>query len=102
MSSVLHSGSGACGKGRHYSGYTVYIRSLRVALDLDSDKFRSFNHREKLDSAVQFQFGPVARCLWCVLYIAQGYLYISTGLRQPRERVKFGHRYSSEKVARSL
>ena len=24
---------------------------LRVALDLDSDKFRSFNHREELDSA---------------------------------------------------
>ena len=37
-----------------YSGYTVYIGSLRVALDPDSDKFWSFNHREELDSAVQF------------------------------------------------
>ena len=37
---------------------TVYIT---VALDLDSDKSLSFNHRE-LDSAVQLQIGPVARC----------------------------------------
>ena len=27
--------------------------SESVALDLDSDKFRSFNHREELDSTVQ-------------------------------------------------
>ena len=33
---------------------TRIIRSLSVALDLDSDiKFRIFNHREELDSAVQ-------------------------------------------------
>ena len=38
----------------------------------------------------------------CAIYSAGLYLYISTGLRQPRERVKFGHRYLSEKVARSL
>ena len=61
-----------CGKGR---GYTVYIESLRVALNLDSNKFRSFNHREKLDSTVQFQFSSVAYCSWCVLYIEQGSLY---------------------------
>ena len=75
---------------------------LGLPLDVDSDKFRSFNHREELDSAVQFQIGLVARCSWCVLYIAQGYLYISTGLRQPRERVKFDHRYSSEKAIDTL
>ena len=40
----------------------------------------------------------------CVLYIAQGKLYLSTGLLQPREHVKFGQRYMylSEKVALSL
>ena len=43
-----------------------------MALDLDSDKSQSFDHREELDSAVQFQFGPVIRCSWCMLYIAQG------------------------------
>ena len=31
-----------------------------------------------------------------ILYITQGYL--SMGIRQPRERVKFGQRYFSEKV----
>ena len=34
----------------------------------------------------------------CVLYIAQGYLYISTGLRQSREHMKFGRHCSSEKA----
>ena len=34
----------------------------------------SFNHREELDSTVQLQMGQVARCSWCVVYIAQGYL----------------------------
>ena len=34
-----------------------------MALNLDSDKFRSFNHRKELDSAVQLQFSPVARSL---------------------------------------
>ena len=37
-----------------------------MALDVDSDKFRS---REEFDSAVQLQIDPVARCSWCVLYI---------------------------------
>ena len=31
----------------------LIIGSLRVALDLDGDKFQSFNHREELNSAVQ-------------------------------------------------
>ena len=39
MSSVA--AYGVCDKGRHYSGYTVYIGSLRVALNVDSDKFEA-------------------------------------------------------------
>ena len=46
-----------------------------MALNLDSNKFRSFNHREELDSTVQFKFSSVACCPWCVQYIAQGSLY---------------------------
>ena len=39
-----------------------------------------------------------------LMVCAGGYLYniISTGLRQPREHVKFGHRCSSEKATRCL
>jgi hypothetical protein len=45
----------------------------------------------------------VARCQQlCVLYIAKGHLYLCTGLHKRRKRVKFGQRYSSEKVAHSL
>jgi hypothetical protein len=44
-------------KGRQYGAYTVAPQSqrwsLRPTLDLDSDKFRCFNHRDELDSAVQ-------------------------------------------------
>ena len=74
-----------------------------MSLDLDGDKLQS---QIELNSAVQFQFGPVS-CYSCrvmvrAVYIAQGFLYLSTGLYQPRERVKFGQCYSSEKVARSL
>jgi hypothetical protein len=37
-------------------------RSLRPTLDLDSDKFRCFNHRDELDSAVQLlNFRSVGR-----------------------------------------
>jgi hypothetical protein len=63
-------------------------QSLRVILDLDtgSDKFQSFSHRE-LNSAVQLQTGPVASCSWCMLYIAQDYLYtcISTSDKRTLE-----------------
>ena len=51
---------GVCGKGRHYSEFTMYASVAdctqiigRVALNFDSDKFQSFNHREELDSTVQ-------------------------------------------------
>ena len=85
-----NSGSSVCGKGRHYSGFTVVI---------------SFNHREELDTAVQF---PNFRSLrWHTAHgacyiIVQCYLSISMGLRQRKERVKFGHRCSSEKATRCL
>ena len=61
------------------------------------DKFQSLDHRE-LDSAVQFQLNPVSRYSWCLLslYMAQNYLYLSTGLCQPRECMKFSHCYLSE------
>ena len=57
----------------------------RVAFDLDSDKFQSFNHREELNSAAQL---PNFRLVqWHAahgvryIYIAQGSLCISTRLR---------------------
>ena len=39
---------------------SLHRESYSGSGDLDGDKFRSFNHREELDSAVQFQFGPVS------------------------------------------
>ena len=77
----LHSGSSVCGKGRHYSGYTVYLAywcwCLSRRLDLDpweSEwlKFRSFNHRE-LDSADR---SGSTLLMVCAIYSAGLYLYI--------------------------
>jgi hypothetical protein len=71
-------------KGHQYSTYTVPSQiqrwSLESTLDLDSDKFRFFNHRDELDSAVYRQFNSklqiMARCAmmragtWDACYIA--------------------------------
>ena len=72
-----------------------------MALDLDSEIFKA----EK-NSTAQYSFRTSDQSggtlLTARLYIAQGYLYISMGLCQPRERVKFGRRCSSEKAIHCL
>ena len=50
-----------------------------MAINFDSDKFQSFNHREELDSAEQFQFGPMAPLLMMHAIYSAG-LSMSMGL----------------------
>ncbi len=93
-------------KGRLYSAYTVPPQSqrwsLRPTLDLDSDKFRCFNHRDEFDSAVQLP--NKGRSWHAALYaIYSTSLALSMGLHKPRKKhVEFSQQELSEKVARSL
>ena len=80
-------------KSCQYCGYTVNTDaqrwSLRLTLGLDSDKPRWFNHRYNL--TIQYS-SQISDRSWhvilhaCVLYTAQGYLYLSKELRTLRER----------------
>ena len=55
------------------AGASDHWEPERVALNLDSDKFRSFNHREELYSAVQLQIGPVA-IYKIIIFTGSGYV----------------------------
>ena len=69
---------------------------LRSTLNLDSDKFRCFNHRDELDSTVflpnfrlvallQSRAGQPLVTMMRAIYSAR----LSTALRKPRKHVKF-------------
>ena len=65
----------------------------RPTLDLGTDIFQS--QKTNLTASEH----QVSRGM---AHSVRGLAYLSTGLHQPRERVKFGRRYFAEKVALSL
>ncbi len=70
-------------------------RCLRPTLDLDSDKFRCFNHRRptrQRSTASELQIGrDMARAIYSARLAI---LILYTGLRKPKKRV--GHTYQRE------
>ena len=85
------------------------VSRRRSTLNLDSDKFRCFNHRDKLESTVflpnfrlvallQSRAGQPLVTMMRAIYSAR----LSTALRKPRKHVKFNQQCSSEKAALSL
>ena len=82
---------------------------LRSTLNLGSDRFRCFNHRDELDSTVflpnfrlvallQSRAGQPLVTMMRAIYSTR----LSTALRKPRKHVKFNQQCFSEKVALSL
>ena len=78
---------------------------INVGTSIESDRDRLltsiliiFNHTCRCNSMIytasEHRFG----CGMAHSVLLQGFNYLSTGLRQPRERVKFSRRYLSEKV----
>ena len=72
---------------------------LRSTLNLDSDKFRCFNHRDELDNTVflpkfrlvtllQSRAGQPLVTIMCAIYSTR-LAYLSMALRKPRKHVKF-------------
>ena len=92
------------------------IWSLRVALDLDSKaeknstaqySFRTSDRSGGTLCVLSLAGQPLQERGWSArlvraIYSAGLSIYISMGLRQPRERVKFGRRCLSEKATRCL
>ena len=117
ISQVAAQCNGACGK--RSSIECVHIDRcwpqkswrwrLRSTLNLDSDNFRCFNHRDELESTVflpnfrlvallQSRAGQPLVTMMRAIYSAR----LSTALRKPRKHVKFNQQCFSEKVALSL
>ena len=91
------SGSGVCGNGSHYS-VSMPALDLRVALDnLDLESFKA--SITKKNSTAQYSFRTSDWSGGTLLMVRAIYSAgLSTALGRPREHVKFGHRYLSEKA----
>ena len=58
--------------------------------------------QSQMNSTAQYTFQTSDRSWYCMLLYNSAKLALSMGLCQPRERVKFGQQYLSEKVALSF
>ena len=102
-------------KGRQYSVHSpshIDANASITEMESETDSWPRYWQisitGDELDSATQLKFWTSGwlrhgtQCA-CHIIIAQNYLYLSTGLRQPlRKCVKFSWWYLSEKVALSL
>ena len=86
-----------------YASITEMNSTDRLSTSIAETKTtdRCFSYRTRQYSTCTVQIGMVRSTCMRAIYSAS-YLYLYTGLRKPKERVKFDQPYLSEKVTRSF